>query len=130
MKRTKLKKKSPKKISVLKRRLWKVFSLYIRRRDKGICYTCNRKCEGSGYHAGHFIQKSVGGIILYFNEDNVRGQCYNCNINLSGNQYEFAKRLGLDKAEELLKLKQIISKWSEEDYNVKIEYYKNKTQNK
>ena len=106
MKRTPLKKKSKVKISVLKRKLWKEFSKYIRERDKGICFTCGRKCEGSGYHAGHFIPKSVGGIALYFNEDNVHGQCYNCNINLGGNQYEYGQRLGKEMVDKLYKIKQ------------------------
>lgn len=121
--------KKKKTISQLKKELWKVFAKYIKHRDKNICFTCGRYAEGSGMHAGHFIPKSVGGITLYFNEDNVHAQCYNCNINLSGNQYEYGQRLGLKKTEELLRLKQIITKWSEENYNVKIEYYKNKTEN-
>ena len=66
----------------------------------------------------------MGGIELYFDEDNVHGQCYNCNINLGGNQYEYAKRLGLTKAEILSAKKRRISKWSEEDYLNKIEHYK------
>lgn len=123
MKRTPLKKKSKVKISVLKRKLWKEFSKYIRERDKGICFTCGRKCEGSGYHAGHFIPKSVGGIALYFNEDNVHGQCYNCNINLGGNQYEYGQRLGKEMVDKLYKIKQQTNKWSESDYLEKIKQY-------
>src|SRR5574343_407265 len=88
----------------LKKDLWKVFSAYIRKRDNNICFTCGRKGEGSGMHAGHFVPKSVGGLSLYFHEDNVHAQCYNCNINLGGNKYEYGKRLG-DKAEQLYKLK-------------------------
>lgn len=120
------KKKRQPSISSLKKKLWTVFSLYIRQRDKGVCFTCGRHAEGSGYHAGHFVPKSVGGLALYFHEENVHGQCYNCNINLSGNQYEYAKKLGLEKAEELLKIKQVSTKWSAEDYHGKIEYYKAK----
>lgn len=111
--------------SVLKRKLWKRFSLFIRNRDKGVCFTCNRQCEGKGYHAGHFIPKSVGGIALYFNEDNVHGQCYNCNINLGGNQWEYGKRLGEEKVTKLMKLKQNITKWTEQDYLEKIKFYEN-----
>ena len=126
MKRTPLKKKSKAKISTLKNKLWKVFSLYIRERDKYTCFTCGRKGEGSGMQAGHFIPKSVGGIALYFNEDNVHAQCYNCNINLGGNQYIYGKMLG-DKAEELYRIKNtVIEKWDEEKYNQMIEYYKSK----
>lgn len=126
LKKTPLKKESKTKVSTLKRKLWTVFSKYIRLRDKGICFTCNRKCEGFGYHAGHFISKAVGGIELYFDEDNVNGQCYNCNINLGGNQYEYAKRLGFTKAEMLSAKKRRIVKWTVQNYEEKIEYYTNK----
>jgi len=126
LKRTKLGKTSKQKISVLKRKLWEMFSKYIRQRDKGICFTCDRKCEGSGYHAGHFVPKSVGGMTLYFHEKNVHGQCYNCNINLSGNQYIYAKRLGLEIAEELYALKGKTLKVDTAWYNEKINYYKDK----
>lgn len=112
-----------KNISQLKKELWKWFSLYIRQRDNFTCFTCGRKGEGSGMHAGHFIPKSVGGLALYFNEDNVHCQCYHCNINLGGNQYIYGKRLG-EKAEELYKLKQLSVKWSVQDYLDKIEHYK------
>ena len=105
----------------LKKKLWKVFSEYIRKRDKNICFTCGKYATGSGYHAGHFIPKSVGGLALYFHEDNVHGQCFSCNINLGGNQYEYGKRLG-EKAEELYKLKGTIIK--DFPFIEKIEHYK------
>lgn len=111
----------------LKKELWKWFSLYIRQRDKGICFTCGRKAEGSGYHASHFIPKSVGGLALYFHEDNVKGCCYNCNINLGGNQWEFGQRLGKKKVNELMKLKQKIIK--DFPYQARIDYYKSLVNN-
>lgn len=114
-----------KTLGQLKKDLWKVFSQYIRNRDKGICFTCGRVAEGSGYHAGHFVPKSVGGLALYFHEDNVHGQCYNCNINLGGNQFIYGKKLG-KKADELYKLKLSTEKWSIQDYKDKIDYYKRK----
>lgn len=123
LKKSKLKKQSKAKIPVLKRKLWKAFSGYIRKRDKGICFTCGRKCDGKGYHAGHFIPKSVGGLMLYFDENNVHGQCYNCNINLGGNQYEYGKRLGEKLVAELYARKQAIVKWSAEDFIEKIKFY-------
>jgi len=110
-------------ISKLKKKLWTEFSLYIRNRDKWTCFTCGRKAEGSGLHAGHFISKSVGGISLYFHEDNVNAQCYNCNINLSGNIWEYGQRLGPEKVERLYKIKNEVAKWTVEDYQQKIAYY-------
>lgn len=117
--------KKPKTLGQLKKDLWKVFSSYIRQRDAGVCFTCGRQAEGSGYHAGHFVPKSVGGLALYFHEDNVHGQCYNCNINLGGNQFLYGKKLG-KKADELYKLKLLTEKWSMQDYMDKIQYYKSK----
>jgi len=113
------KKKTP---GQLKKELWKHFSLYIRRRDKFTCFTCGRTGEGGGMHAGHFISKAAGGLALYFHEENVRAQCYHCNINLGGNQYEYSRRLGKKKSEELYKLKQTIVK--DFPYLENIEYYK------
>lgn len=125
MKRSYLKKKSKSKIPTLKRKLWKIFSEYVRKRDKNVCFTCGRKAFGVGYHAGHFIPKSVGGIVLYFHPDNVKGQCYNCNINLGGNQYEYGQKLGEEKVKELYKLKNSPpQKWDEQRYLFEIEWYK------
>ena len=107
----------------LKKDLWKVFSRFIRIRDKGICFTCGRQCEGKGYHAGHFIPRSVGGLSLYFNENNVNGQCYNCNINLSGNQWEYGQQLGDKKVVELMELKGKYRKITDQEYIDLIEKY-------
>lgn len=123
MKKTKLRKVSKNNISKLKKKLWTVFSTYIRQRDKYICFTCGRKGEGSGMHAGHFISKAIGGVDLYFDEENVHAQCYNCNINLSGNQYEYSLRLGKDLSEKLYKKKGVFNKWTEKDYLAKIAHY-------
>lgn len=115
-------------ISLLKKKLWKEFSVFIRNRDDYTCFTCGRKGEGGGMHAGHFIPKSVGGITLYFHEDNVSAQCYHCNINLGGNQWEYGQRLGKKKVAELMKLKQVTAKWTVQDYLSKIDYYKNQNE--
>ena len=98
-----MKKKTPGK---LKKELWKVFSAYIRTRDKYTCFICGRRGEGGGMHAGHFIPKSVGGLALYFHEDNVHACCYHCNINLGGNLYEYGIKLGKKTVNRLYKLKQ------------------------
>ena len=126
MKKSPLKKKSKVKISVLKRKLWEVFSLYIRTRDKFTCFICGRRGEGGAIHAGHFIPKSVGGIALYFHEDNVHACCYHCNINLGGNLYEYGLKLGKMKCDELYQIKNQINKVDEAWYLTRIEYYKNK----
>lgn len=120
-----MKKKS---ITTLKKKLWSEFSKYIRARDNYVCYTCGRKTEGSGSHAGHFIPKSAGGLALYFNETNVNCQCYHCNINLGGNQWEYGQRLGEETVNRLYKLKNESWKWSIFDYENKIKEYKEKNE--
>jgi 5-methylcytosine-specific restriction endonuclease McrA len=123
MKRSPLKKKSKQKVSILKRKLWEQFAKFIKTRDGNLCYTCGRAGTGSGMHCGHFIPKSVGGLTLYFNEDNCHAQCYNCNINLGGNQYLYGEKLGKEKVDQLYLLKRQTAKWSQEDYLLKIEHY-------
>lgn len=124
MKRTKIRKLGKSNISKLKRELWQHFAKYIKMRDRYTCFTCGRKAEGSGLHCGHFVPKSVGGLLLYFHEDNCHAQCYNCNINLGGNQYIYGERLGKEKAQELYALKGKILKVDEDWYLEKIEHYK------
>ena len=94
----------------LKRKLWPIFSLYIRRRDKGICFTCGKRSAIPECDAGHFIPRGAGGLALFFHPDNVHTQCKTCNLFLQGNQYEYGKRLGEEKVKELYKLKQQITK--------------------
>lgn len=119
-----LRKTSKAPISKLKAKLWKVFSEWVRKRDGGVCFICERKCEGSGYHAAHFIPKSVGGIVLYFHPDNVHGCCYHCNINLGGNLYEYSLKLGPEKVAELYALKNgPPQKWDTARYEFEINFY-------
>jgi len=106
-----------------KKKLWKHFSKFIRERDKYTCFICGRKGEGGGMHAGHFIPKSVGGLALYFHEDNVHACCYHCNINLGGNLYLYGQKLGQAKCDELYKIKQQIIK--DYPFDEMIEKYKN-----
>lgn len=110
--------------ALLKKKLWKVFATYIKQRDKGTCFTCGKRASGFGIHAGHFIPKSVGGIALYFHEHNVHAQCFNCNINLGGNQYIYGQKIGKKKVAELYKIKQQIVK--DYPFQEKIEYYTQK----
>lgn len=122
------------KESTLRKKLWKVCSYYIRARDGGVCFTCGRQSEGSGYHAGHYIPSSVGGIALRYDERNIHGQCYHCNINLGGYGAMYHKKMievhGQELVDELWKIKnQNITKWSTEDFLNKIKYYESKIKN-
>ncbi len=121
-----------------KKELWKVFSLYIRTRDKFSCFTCPQnysKRENLPYpsaiQAGHFIEKSVGGLVLYFDEKNVHAQCYQCNINRGGYHSEYyprmIKKYGQELVDELQHLKRNgYRKISDLEYVNLIEEYQNK----
>lgn len=88
-----LNKISKAKIPSLKRKLWKLFSVWVKKRDKGICMACGRRASGKNYHAGHIIPKSICGVVLAFHPLNVWGTCYNCNIWASGNSAILAQRV-------------------------------------
>lgn len=123
MKRTPLRKVSRAKLPTLKRKLWAIFALFIKERDKWTCFTCGNQVRGYAANAGHFIPKGSAGLALYFHEDNVHCQCSTCNLVLEGNHYEYGKRLGENKVQELYQLRNTIVKWDAQDYLNKIEEY-------
>lgn len=81
------------------------FNAYIRERDrhKG-CVSCDIPSWSRKWNAGHFRPTSTHPE-LRFHEDNVNGQCEQCNSYLRGNIVEYRKRLikriGLDRVELL-----------------------------
>jgi len=122
-----------KSLSQLKKCLWTVFSKYIRLRDKRVCITCGRVVpieKPRGYHAGHCEPKSICPLELYFDERNVNGQCYNCNINLGGWGARYRERVdekwgeGTYEDFKKMKIKFKGQQWSREDYEDKIKFYK------
>lgn len=115
--------------SKLRKDLWKLFSGFIRNRDNYTCFTCGRKAEGSGMHAGHFITGATCPTELYFDETNVHAQCYHCNINLSGNWVAYEKNMilkyGKKKVEALKKARFLLrDKKDWQWYEQKIKEYK------
>lgn len=138
MKRTQLKrrkglnKQTPKhkrtKRTNYKDKLWKLFSRYIRMRDKGVCFTCGDTRHWKQQQAGHFIHN-----VLDIDEMNINCQCVRCNKFLHGNGVEYALRLikkyGLDAVEDLKRRAtfalagEIVS---DEEYEAKIKYYTDK----
>ena len=114
---------------VLKNRLWKVFSEYIRKRDNGVCISCNKKEDWKLQDAGHYIAKT-GGLSIYFDERNVHSQCTGCNRFRHGNLPDYAlalqRRYGPNILQELKDQKQKIRKISNKEYLELIDYYKNK----
>lgn len=105
-----LSRKSPKKRSkvakcankrpssrLLKNKLWAECKRIIRARHGNTCYTCGKSgLDGSGWQTGHFIPSSVCSVEMRYSLDNLRPQCYHCNINLSGNWIAYEEHLQKD----------------------------------
>src|SRR5674476_323265 len=114
-----------KKISTqtLKRKLWKVFSEFIRRRDDGLCISCGKKFEWQQTDAGHFIAKT-GGLSIYFDPENVHAQCSGCNRFRHGNLVQYAialrRKYGPDIIEELDRRRRLTRKYTAVDYSAMI----------
>jgi 5-methylcytosine-specific restriction endonuclease McrA len=92
-------KKKLKTISWLKKKADKIFSLWIRQREKS-CYTCG---STNNLQAGHFVSRSY--LALRYDERNVHTQCVACNVFKSGNMPVYARNMirqyGGDVLEEL-----------------------------
>ena len=116
------------KRSTLVKNLDTVFSQYIRLRyaknEIAECVTCGKKDHYKKLQCGHF--QSRRHYSTRWDENNVGVQCYGCNISNQGQQFLFAKHLGLELAEEMvLKSKQIV-KFSDNDLQDMIQHYKDK----
>lgn len=87
-------------LSKVKKKLWAIFSEYIRKRDGlrttgstewALCITCQKRYHYKLLQAGHFIAgRHNAGL---FSERGTHAQCYNCNINLKGNTLEYRRRI-------------------------------------
>lgn len=123
MKKRKVQKQ--KRIRQLRKKLWVIFSKYIRLRDGNVCITCGKRSYPA--HAGHFIDKSISNPELYFHPCNVNCQCVSCNLYKSGNKAVYAKKLidkyGLIVFNSLHELRGKCIKWTIEDYERQICYY-------
>lgn len=126
--------KKPKTITKLKAELWIWFALYMKKKysvdgEFCNCYTCgaNLKIGTLGCHMGHYYTKK-GYPALYFNENNVRPQCFRCNVNLSGNTPIFREKLideiGEDGVAELDNHRHDTVKWSRSELEDLIIKYK------
>lgn len=122
-----MKKKTP---AQLKKQLWALCKQIILKRYGNDCYTCGAKdLQKSNCQLGHFIPSSVGGVGLRFDLDNLRIQCYRCNIHLSGNWPNFYQNMvaesGKKKVDALLKRKTAYTKADSQFYLAKIAEYGN-----
>lgn len=126
--KTKLKKVRLDTIGKLKRTLWQLCREIIIKQYGTTCFTCTKEgLQGSNLHTGHFIPSSVCSAALRYDLDNLRPQCYACNIWKSGNWIEYESHLiadGIDIA--ALKARNQATKGMQADrifYNNKIAEY-------
>ncbi len=109
------KKLSQKDLPKLKRKLWTLFSAYVKDRDGNTCVSCGRGgLEGHGYQAGHLFPAGKHNVIR-FDPKNVHPQCFNCNINLGGNGAAYAvwhiAKYGMDEFNRLSTLSRHMKSW-------------------
>ncbi len=131
---TKSIKKKPKKpkISKLKKLLWdECRRITFLRYPEPQCYTCEKfGITGSNCHLGHFIPSSVCSVEMRYSLDNLRFQCYSCNIHKSGNWPAYEAHLMIEKGRDfpdLLKKRNEETKNKQYDilwYLQKLEEYK------
>jgi|TARA_R100000479_G_scaffold96594_1_gene47839 hypothetical protein len=118
----------PKKLtrSKIVKKLDAVFSQYIRlsNADKNgycTCVTCGKKYHWKQIQAGHFMSRKH--YSTRWLEDNVKPQCYGCNVMQQGQQYKFSKYLGNNLSEELYNKSKEVVKFTTDELQDKITYY-------
>lgn len=84
-------------VTKLKKQIWALLREIAFKKYGIQCYTCGAKeLLGSNRHLGHFVSSSVCSVELRYSLDNLRTQCYRCNIHLSGNWISFESHLKAD----------------------------------
>jgi hypothetical protein len=83
-------------LHALDRKLWRLFSQYIRARDCtsigwGFCVTCGQAKPIAEMDAGHFVGRRH--LATRFDERNVNAQCRRCNRFESGESYAYGKAI-------------------------------------
>ena len=105
-----------------------IFSEYIRRRyaknEISTCVTCGKKDHWKNLQAGHFMSRKH--YSTRWDEENVEVQCQACNVFRYGEQYLFAKHLGVKKADMLLSKSREMIKFSDYELQEMIDVYKHK----
>lgn len=81
-------------VTKLKKQLWEECKRIIRARHGFTCYTCGAKTDHP--HTGHFIPSSICSAEMRYSLDNLRPQCFRCNIHLSGNWVAYEAHLIVD----------------------------------
>lgn len=127
------------KTSVLKKKAWDAFSIFIRTRDcllttktttHGKCYTCPRIVEFKQLQAGHLFPGRHNKFL--FDEQQVRAQCKYCNIILKGNAavfaYELEDELGPEMVRIMRETNKEITQFKRNDFIELEAHFKRKTE--
>ena len=121
----------PAKRKTLINKLDRVFSEFIRLHYYDVkeeyikCVTCGAKKKYiDDIHNGHFQSRRHQNT--RWEEDNCAPQCVSCNTYGQGQQYKFAKYIGLERADELEEQAKIKKLPSDEWLIEKYDYYKKK----
>lgn len=136
----KVKKKKLVPILTLKRKLWVLFSTFIRLRDCDAtgyckCCTCNKEVFWTGpssANAGHFFTKK-GSPALLFEENDVNAQCRFCNkMQRNAISWDYflymEKKYGRQEIDRLASLRKVDFKFSREWLEDKIKFYSEKVE--
>ncbi len=104
------------------------FSRYVRLRDSMEttgstayckCFTCNEIVSFDQIQCGHFI--SGRGNSLFFEENNSRGQCPECNTSKGGNPEIYREKMinkyGIEEVERLESLRHVPVKIRESEFS-------------
>lgn len=106
----------------------RVFSIYIRIRDDGKCFTCPNEKHWKYQQNGHYISRAH--LSTRFDEENTNCQCIGCNIFKHGNMDEYAlaltRKYGKSILEKLNKKKYTIVKYDILWYKKMITKYEKK----
>ena len=111
------------------KKLDKVFSLYIRKRDSddGVfkCCSCGVAKPYEQMDCGHYVNRRA--MATRWREDNSHGQCRNCNRFKEGNATGYTlfmiNRYGADRIELLDAMSRETANWSESDLELMIKDY-------
>lgn len=127
-----MKKKKPTKSS-LKKKLWKIFSEYIRRRDADLdgnveCVTCGARGHWKNFQAGHFVGGRRNSIL--YELTNCHVQDYACNVCKYGETLKYLdfmlEKYGQAEVSRLRSLNEKSVNFSIQDYEEMIDKFKKK----
>lgn len=134
LKKEKEKEKKHNSVPFLKKKLWELFSEYIRRLysdSNGMCecVTCWKKKHWKELQAGHWIP-AWSSNYLRFVESNVHPQCYWCNVGKHSNPIEYRiymeERYWKEYVDLLIQQRNETMKFTSEYLKKKIDEYEEK----